>query len=262
VTLSTVNVTQRVFAHWLRRCCVLALVSLAFVAGSRAHADPIVVPPSLSPGDHYQLMFVTSLGRDATSSNIDDYNLFVTTQAAALTALLLPQPVSWHAIGSTSTVNARDNAPQLDSVYDLQGNRITTLDATHGLYHTSANLLERAPDVDETGTLVGAFGRWTGTQDPSGLALGGSALGQQFPWVGYDDQTGTEYISSSSGDARNARGFYALSSDLVVPSSAVPEPTGVMMLVMGTVALLAYRRLSNRHRSSEAPGHRGSLPTH
>src|ERR1051326_6878535 len=125
---------------------------LICVLAETAHAGPIIVPPSLRPGDHYQLLFVTRDSVSALSTNIADYNKFVTMEATGLTALLSQQPVTWTAIASTPFVNAISNAPQLDAVYDLLGARITTLDADHGLYHTSTTPLEQLPDVDQFGT--------------------------------------------------------------------------------------------------------------
>jgi hypothetical protein len=234
---------------------------LAFSAGSPAHAGPIVVPPSLHPGDHYQLMFVTSATRTALSSNIDDYNSFVTTQAAGLTTAL-GQPVSWHAIASTPTVDARDNAPQLDSVYDLQGHRITAFDAVHGLYHTATSDLEQPPNVDETGSKTVEESIWTGTRSTgqgatSGRELGGGNL---FHSSGDDARTSGDYLGDSGRLPKENHPLYGLSTDLVVAPSAVPEPTSFILLGMGTVVLMAYRRLSNGPRRSEVPGHPESLP--
>ncbi|MFK7776439.1 MAG: hypothetical protein AB8F94_30230 [Saprospiraceae bacterium] len=57
-------------------------------------------------GDTYRLVFLSSTSRDATSSNITDYNSHVqnAANAAGLGA------VNWYAIGSTNAVDARDNS--------------------------------------------------------------------------------------------------------------------------------------------------------
>jgi hypothetical protein len=62
-------------------------------------------------------VFVTSGTRNATSTNIADYNQFVNNAAQASTNLntalttagLTPSAINWTAIGSTATVNARVN---------------------------------------------------------------------------------------------------------------------------------------------------------
>ena len=61
---------------------------------SSAQAAPIIVPTGLNPGDTYRLVFVTSTGRDGTSSNIADYNAFVTASANSQAALAALEMVS------------------------------------------------------------------------------------------------------------------------------------------------------------------------
>ncbi len=78
------------------------------VAPTVASAQIVTTPVGLSPGDQYRLGFVTITKRDASSSNIADYNDFVTT-AANSEPDLLALGATWTAIGSTSTVDARDN---------------------------------------------------------------------------------------------------------------------------------------------------------
>ncbi len=73
----------------------------------------IVVPNGLSDGDSFRLVFVTSTVRNATSTNIADYDAFVT--AAAESASLTTyngQTISWHVIGSTATVDLRTRDPE------------------------------------------------------------------------------------------------------------------------------------------------------
>jgi hypothetical protein len=54
----------------------------------------VIAPIGLSLGSQYQLIFITAGIRDATSSNIDDYNAFVSAQAALSSSL--PEAI-WHA---------------------------------------------------------------------------------------------------------------------------------------------------------------------
>ena len=111
-----------------RNLASLLLFHASFVlAPLTASAAPITVPTGLNPGDQYRLAFVTSTTRDATSSNIADYNAFVTAAANSV-----PQFVAlgttWHAIGSTAAVAARDNTntnftvnPSGQPIYNLKG---------------------------------------------------------------------------------------------------------------------------------------------
>ncbi|MCB1211118.1 MAG: choice-of-anchor D domain-containing protein, partial [Verrucomicrobiales bacterium] len=65
-------------------------------------------PPGLAVGSVYRLIFVTTGARDATSTDINVYNAFVTDQANAAPALAA-LGTTWKAIASTATVYARDN---------------------------------------------------------------------------------------------------------------------------------------------------------
>ncbi len=65
----------------IKQLGIVSGVALAtLVTASAAQAALVVVPPGLNPGDQYRLVFVTDGTRDATSTNINDYNNFVTTQ--------------------------------------------------------------------------------------------------------------------------------------------------------------------------------------
>ena len=84
------------------------LAAACFLFTTTASAAPITVPTGLNPGEQYRLAFVTSTTRDATSSNIADYNAFVTATANAVPELA-ELGITWKAIGSTSAVDAQDN---------------------------------------------------------------------------------------------------------------------------------------------------------
>ena len=104
---------------------ITGLLLMAFVVCALPAAELVaaVIPPiGLAPGMQYQLIFVTRDGRDATSSNIADYNAFVTAQAALNPLLPL---TTWHAVASTVAVNAATNAPSLGlPVYNTGGEEV------------------------------------------------------------------------------------------------------------------------------------------
>jgi hypothetical protein len=56
-------------------------------------------------GDQYRLIFITSTTTDATSADIATYNAFVQGVAAAAGL----GDATWNMVGSTVTVDARDN---------------------------------------------------------------------------------------------------------------------------------------------------------
>ena len=85
-------------------------------------AEPILVPPGLSVGDKYHLVFVTSTTRDALTNTINVYNTFVqnTANSAGL------GDINWKVIGSTFVqqgvvTNAIDNINVQGPVFRLDG---------------------------------------------------------------------------------------------------------------------------------------------
>jgi hypothetical protein len=92
----------------MKRLLIPALLLSAALAGGAEAGTVVTVPTDLNPGDQYRLVFVTDGTRDAQSTDIADYNAFVTAQANQSTELQA-LGVDWFVIGSTSTVSARDN---------------------------------------------------------------------------------------------------------------------------------------------------------
>ena len=131
-----------------------------------------VVPFSVSFGDEFRLLFVTSGARDATSSNIADYNAFVQDAAAAGHSDIQDYSGQFRALASTADVDAIDNTAT-NYTNDDPGVRIwwlnSFLDAAddyRDFYDSSWD--SRDPGRDENGVSVdfqqNASGRvWTGT---------------------------------------------------------------------------------------------------
>jgi hypothetical protein len=221
---------------------LLALVGLA----SRSDAGPIiVVPPTLSPGDTYRLVFVTSTTRDATSTDIVDYNNFVSTAANSVSALAA-LGASWTAIGSTATMSAFDNigGPFSEGVYRLDGGLVAPGLTFFFALPSDAHLLPI--DINELGaTVPDPTTVWTGTlplgtvnppfplggsvQSTWGLALPGAPVGWVFQFF---SPIGT------------AMPLYAISSPLTVPAGGgeVPEPGTIGMTALGGALLFLARR--------------------
>ena len=90
------------------------LISGVFATTMASQAAVITMPSGLSHGDQYRIVFVTSTTIQATSSDISTYNAHVTAAAAlnpdlAVIEGTVEQTTTWTAIGSTTSVNARDN---------------------------------------------------------------------------------------------------------------------------------------------------------
>ncbi|NCR77087.1 MAG: PEP-CTERM sorting domain-containing protein [Microcystis aeruginosa K13-06] len=214
---------------------VCAGVALATLGTSAAQAALVVVPPGLNPGDQYRLVFVTDGTRDATSSDIDDYNNFVTNEvtgsplATALTAAgFTPSAITWKAIGSTDSVAARDNTGTNPSstgvpIYLIDGNRVANnnADLWDGSILTG---IDRTPQES-----VGFFFVWSGTSDDGTV---GGALGSNVATVGVAiaGVLGSGWISESGKSGSEEYRFYGISTVLTVPTPAVtvPEPSSLL----------------------------------
>ena len=217
--------------------------------GSQARAESIALqtPAGLSPGDHFRFVFVTDGITPGTSSNIADYNSFVNTQAAGAT--YNGQVITWDAIASTSTVNAIDNVGQTpDPVYLANGTLVTTSTTTSGLW--SGTLLSPISE-DLTGSAPGTNNVWTGT-GPSGDAATGAPLsgGPLGATTGLDNATTSRWVDAATGSPANNWPMFGISADLVVPGSAVPEPSSLWMAGIAISAGLAYGCSRRRAASS------------
>ncbi|MCY4584280.1 MAG: putative Ig domain-containing protein, partial [Chloroflexi bacterium] len=81
-------------------------------------ADWSLKPDGVAAGGTFRLLFVSSTTRDATSTDIADYNTHVQTAAAAGHTDIRRYSADFTAFGSTATVNARDNTRTTDSDTD------------------------------------------------------------------------------------------------------------------------------------------------
>lgn len=216
---------------------LMLLTFCAMCALPPAKVTATVIPPNLLPGSQYQLVFFTTNYFSATSSDIDDYNAFVTSEAALNPAL--PQGVTWRAIGSTATVQAHVNAPAQAGIpiYNTHG-QVVVSDA-QDLY---ANVSLTNPiNYDQFGTFSTFRYIFTGSTplgerfDPYYL---GSPDGSSI--IGYNSNTNFQWIDSN-GAITQTYGFaslYALSDPITVP---VPEPSSAVIFGAAILGLLGWR---------------------
>jgi hypothetical protein len=224
-----------------RISCWLALFGVAFVvAPSAAPAAPITVPTDLHPGDQYCLAFVTSTARDALSANIGDYNAFVTSITNTVPELVA-LGTSWKAIGSTATVDARDNTGTNPAnvgvpIYRLDDMRIA--DNNADLWDAT---LAEPIDTSEFGETLNPTVVWTGS-NWDGLsfqawALGGTSGLSEF---GMSSTLYQGWVNSGVNLSSQEASFYAMSDVLTV----VPEPSTMALALLGMTGLVVsvYRR--------------------
>ena len=218
----------------LRRfALLLAAPLLAWLLVAPAGAAPIVVPTGLNPGDPYRLVFVTSTGRSAFSSDIADYNAFVTAAANAVPELLA-LGTTWTAIASTPSVDARDNTGTNpgggsgDPIYNTNDQLVAT---------GNPDLWDGAIAVpilyDENGN-VRSSNVWACTlTDGTGAPGLGSCGG-----VGRSFESNARWINFGSQSASTQNPLYGISGTLI----ATPEPGTALLLGAGLLGIAAGGR--------------------
>ena len=127
-------------------------------------ADWALRPSGLNAGDKFRLLFVTSDKRDATSTDIADYNSFVQSAAAAGHAAIRGYSAGFRALASTESVDARDNTATTGTgvpIYWLNSSILA--DDYSDLYDGSwANESLR---TNERGTTTSSSVVWSGSTD-------------------------------------------------------------------------------------------------
>lgn len=228
----------------------LAITALAMTASS-ALAAPITVPTGLNPGDTYRLAFVTSTRRDATSTDIADYNAFVTGVANTQSALAA-LGTTWTAIASTATVNAMDNTSTVPSgaggslgvpIFLLNDTQVA--DSYDDLWDGSTDV---GLNINENGLNSFGFGAfvWTGTNGggASSIPLGSTIdVNGQGPSASigttFRNDQGWIFQLGSFVPTSSTLSFYGISGLLTVPSDTVAISTSgsLSLLALGLVGL-------------------------
>ena len=199
----------------------------------------LTVPPGLSAGQQYRIIFVTSTTTTATSPTISDYDTFVSDAANAAGSLLAPLGATWQAVASTSTVSAIDHIGSDDvPIFLLDGTEVA--DSAADLWSPTGLLAADGIDLTELGTDAALF-TWTGT-GPDGTALdplGSLAAVVEGCTITPDH---TLWIDAGSPAPAAELPLYGISSLLTV----VPEPGYFGILAAALLVFGARRQLSGR----------------
>jgi len=230
----------------MKSALLLTAISIAILTAGNSHAALILQPSGLNPGDQYRLVFVTSTERDATSTDIVDYNTFV--QAAADASPLSALGQSWKVIGSTASVDARDNTSTNQNtdgsgvpIYLVDGTKIAddNIDLWDDTIEANINWTEANSQYDGI--------PWTGTTNDGTAffyALGADYVAETgfHPPMTGDTRLnipGYWIASAAIGQAPTyARSFYAMSGTITV----IPEPSSLLLVAMASLGLLTPRR--------------------
>ena len=178
---------------------ILLLPALAAQAGHKVGAvEPLPAPPTacsaevtvptdwalkpsgVNAGGKFRLLFASTAKRDASSSNIADYNRFVQGRARAGHSAIRAYGAGFRAVGSTASVDARDNTCSTGTgvaIYFLNGNKVA--DDYSDFYDNSWD--EERFHRTEYGVNLGGFVQvWTGSNN-DGTGANGNELGQARP---------------------------------------------------------------------------------
>ena len=209
-------------------------------APREAPADWALTPAGLSAGDEFRLLFLTSTTRDATSSDIDDYNTFVQTAARAGHTAIQGYSDGFYAVASTADDDARDNTETTYTasdkgvpIYWLGGNQLADdyEDFYDGTWDEEANTTDESGNPRPVPTL--ADYPWTGSKhDGTEVMEHGNSL--TLGSAGSHSVVGSPNAGDSTDGPLNSlavpyaglRPLYALSLPFVVAAAVEPQVLG------------------------------------
>ena len=125
-------------------------------------------PTGLTAGDTFRLLFLSSTKRDASSTDIADYNTFIQTTAAAGHTAIQEYSSSFTAVGCTSSTDAHDNTDTTGTgvpIYWLGGDKVADNyeDFYDGTWDNESDSHDRNEDSSNgTITSISANYPWTG----------------------------------------------------------------------------------------------------
>jgi hypothetical protein len=226
------------------RYAMFIIFGVLSVSGT-ASATLIEAIANLNEGDNYRVVFVTSTGRTATSTDINVYNNFVSNVArnGSVTSTLA---LEWAALASTSTINA-----QVNTGISSLDNRAVTIFSTFGdIIATSGQdlwngtlmnpIIYNEAAIRGRGTYV-----WTGINS-IGAFMSDYELGSLYPMSGDSGEDHHVWSSTYRFHQLYPWSLYGISNEITKPIVNVPSPGTIILLSMGLAGLsfTRYRRQS------------------
>ncbi len=239
---------------------MVAVVGLVLAMAPASHADltnelgilDLTANGGINPatgvawalGDTYRFVFLSSTGTQATNTSINYYNTFVQDLAnASALNIGVDEGVTWKAIASTATVDARDNTSTHvgvdgtgESIWLLDGETLVASNNV-ALYSTTIKHPNGTTWFSETAGApldVGYYGHvWTGstgagtvyTADGLGAIDGTSTYGQ---WRA--NNNADHWISRGPNIPQaEVKPLYGLSEPLHVVGGATPATPGTLI---------------------------------
>ena len=224
------------FRRSLPAAVLLALAALVpLLPAAQAAAQEVVEVPRnwpLKPSGlsatqkEFRLLFVTSAERNATSSNIGDYNSFVQGAARSGHSAIRPIASQFRVVGSTSAVDARDNTSTTYTssdrgvpVYWLRGNKAadTYEDFYDGSWDERRNVRNEHGNAHNSGLVgigpVSSSHIWTGSNN-DGTKHSSQYLGEnpvRFGQLGGSQANNRSPLSQDAEFPSQQSHLYALS---------------------------------------------------
>ena len=198
--------------------------------------DWVLIPSGLNPGDSFRLIFLSSTTRVLSSTDIADYNTFVQDRAAAGHAAIQEYSSDFRVVGSTESIDARDNTATTHTnsdkgvpIYWLNGAKVADDYESFydGGWDDEANdknqLGNNGPDTSQQVNFPATGSVHDGTESNPGS--NSQALGASFVRVGRphssDDSAHGPLSSNTSVGSAAERPLYGLSPVFIVEDTSV-----------------------------------------
>lgn len=209
--------------------------STAFAQEAATPAIPVpfdwsLKPAGLDDGDEFRLLFITRGSYPSSSANIDKYNELVQDQAAAGYEAIRRYSSGFRVVGSTPSVDARDNTGTTGEgvpIYWLRGDKVAddyadfydgTWDEESRVRRSDGSLLRVFVTSDSGRIYTCSLNDGTA----SSLPLGGAGSNQNRASVGWLNNSLHSPLTGGAPISGVARPYYGLSAVFRVVASGTP----------------------------------------